>query len=70
MNSSRGVEHLGKEVPTQQGGRGGLIKPLGGNGEDTDCDCYKSTSAYERFHKNILLSESGENLCRICITIL
>ena len=29
-----------------------------------------STSAYERFHKNILLSESGENLCRICITIL
>ena len=29
-----------------------------------------TTSAYERFHKNILLSESGGNLYRICIMIL
>ena len=41
MDSSRGAEHSSKEVPTQQGGRGDLINPLGGNGEDTDCDCYK-----------------------------
>lgn len=29
-----------------------------------------TTSAYERFHKNILLSKSGGNLYRICIMIL
>ena len=25
----------------QQGGRGSLINPLGGNGEHTDHECYK-----------------------------
>ena len=27
VDGSRGIEHSGKEVPSQQGGRGGLIKP-------------------------------------------
>ena len=30
MDSSRGPEHSGEEEPTQYGGRGGLITPLGG----------------------------------------
>ena len=29
MDGSRGTERSGEEEPTQQGGRGGLITPLG-----------------------------------------
>ena len=30
MDGSRGTDRSGEEEPTQQGGRGGLITPLGG----------------------------------------
>ena len=36
MDGSRGTEHSGEEEPTQQGGRGGLITPLGGTRRGTD----------------------------------
>ena len=32
VNGSKGTEHSGEEEPTQQGGRGGLITPLGEKG--------------------------------------
>ena len=36
MNGSSGTEHSGEEEPTQKGGRGGLITPLGGTRRGTD----------------------------------
>ena len=36
VNGSKGTEHSGEEEPTLQGGRGGLITPLGGTRRDTD----------------------------------
>ena len=36
MDGSRGTEHSGEEEPTQQGGRGGLITPLGGTSRGMD----------------------------------
>ena len=36
MDGSRGTERSGEEEPTQQGGRGDLITPLGGTRRDTD----------------------------------
>ena len=36
MDSSRGTERLGEEEPTRQGGKGGLITPLGGIRRGTD----------------------------------
>ena len=36
MDGSKGTERSGKEEPTQQGGRGGLITPLGGIRRGTD----------------------------------
>ena len=36
MDGSRGPERSGEEEPTQQGGRGDLITPLGGTRRDTD----------------------------------
>ena len=36
MDGSKGTERSGEEEPTQQGGRGGLITPLGGTGRGTD----------------------------------
>ena len=36
MNGSRGTERSGEEEPTRQGGRGGLITPLGGTRRGTD----------------------------------
>ena len=36
MESSRGTERSGEEEPTQQGGKGGLISPLGGIRRGTD----------------------------------
>ena len=36
MDDSRGTEQSGEEEPTQQGGRGGLITPLGGTRRSGD----------------------------------
>ena len=36
MDDSRGTKGLGEEEPTQQGGRRGLITPLGGTKRGTD----------------------------------
>ena len=36
MDGSRGTERSGDEEPTRQGGRGGLITPLGGIRMGTD----------------------------------
>ena len=36
MDGSRGTERLGEEEPTRQGGKGGLITPLGGIRRGTD----------------------------------
>ena len=36
MDGSRGTERSGEEEPTWQGGRGGLITPLGGTRRGTD----------------------------------
>ena len=36
MDSSKGMERLGEEGPTRQGGSGGLIIPLGGTRRGTD----------------------------------
>ena len=36
MDSSRETERSGEEEPTQQGGRGGLITPLGGTRRSGD----------------------------------
>ena len=36
MDGSRGTERSGEEEPTWQGGRGGLITPLGGIRRGTD----------------------------------
>ena len=36
MDDRRGTEPSGEEEPTQQGGRGGLITPLGGTRRGTD----------------------------------
>ena len=36
MDSPRGTERSGEEKPTQQGGRGGLITPLGGTRRSRD----------------------------------
>ena len=36
MDGSRGTERSGEEEPTQQGGRGGLITPLGGTRRSGD----------------------------------
>ena len=36
MESNRGTEHSGEEEPTWQGGRGGLMTPLGGTRRGTD----------------------------------
>ena len=36
MDGSRGSERSGEEEPTRQGGRGGLITPLGGIRRGTD----------------------------------
>ena len=36
MDGSRETERSGEEEPTQQGGRGGLITPLGGTRRGTD----------------------------------
>ena len=36
MDGSRGTKHSGEEEPTQQGGRGGLITPLGGTRRSGD----------------------------------
>ena len=36
MNGSKGTECSGEEEPTRQGGRGGLITPLGGTRRGTD----------------------------------
>ena len=36
MNGSKGTEHSDEEEPTRQGGRGGLITPLGGTRRGTD----------------------------------
>ena len=36
MNSSKGTERSGEEDPTRQGGRGGLITPLGGTSRGMD----------------------------------
>ena len=36
VNGSRGTEHSGGEEPRLQGGRGGLITPLGGTSRGTD----------------------------------
>ena len=36
MNGSKGTERSGEEEPTWQGGRGGLVTPLGGTRRDTD----------------------------------
>ena len=36
MNGSKGTEHSGEEEPTWQGGRGGLMTPLGGTRRGTD----------------------------------
>ena len=36
VNGSKGTECSGEEEPTRQGGRGGLITPLGGTSRGTD----------------------------------
>ena len=36
VNGSKGTERSGEEEPTWQGGRGGLITPLGGTRRGTD----------------------------------
>ena len=36
MDGSRGTERSGEEEPTQHGGRGGLITPLGGTRRGMD----------------------------------
>ena len=36
MDGSRGTERSGEEEPTRQGGRRGLITPLGGTRRGTD----------------------------------
>ena len=36
MDGSRGTERSGEEEPTQHGGRGGLITPLGGTRRSGD----------------------------------
>ena len=36
MDGSRGTERSGEEEPTRQGGKGGLITPLGGTRRGTD----------------------------------
>ena len=36
MDGNRGTERSGEEEPTQQGGRGGLITPLGGTRKGMD----------------------------------
>ena len=36
MDCSRGTERSGEEEPTWQGGKGGLITPLGGTRRGTD----------------------------------
>ena len=36
VNSSKGTERSGEEEPTRQGGRGGLITPLGGTRRSGD----------------------------------
>ena len=36
MDGSRGTERSGEEEPTREGGRGGLITPLGGTRRGTD----------------------------------
>ena len=36
MDGSRETERSGEEEPTRQGGRGGLITPLGGTRRGTD----------------------------------
>ena len=36
MDSNRGTERSAEEEPIQQGGRGGLITPLGGTRRDMD----------------------------------
>ena len=36
MDGSRGTERSGEEEPTQHGGRGGLITPLGGTRRSRD----------------------------------
>ena len=36
MNGSKGTEHSDEEEPTRQGGRGGLITPLGGTRRSWD----------------------------------
>ena len=36
MDGSRGTERSGEEEPTQEGGRGGLITPLGGTRRSGD----------------------------------
>ena len=36
VNGSKGTERSGGEEPTRQGGRGGLITPLGGTRRGTD----------------------------------
>ena len=36
MNGIKGTERSGEEEPTWQGGRGGLITPLGGTRRGTD----------------------------------
>ena len=36
MDGSRGTERSGEEEPTREGGRGGLITPLGGIRRDGD----------------------------------
>jgi len=36
VDGSRGTERSGEEEPTHQGGRGGLITPLGGTRRGTD----------------------------------
>ena len=50
VDSSRGTERSGEEEPTQQGGRGGLITPLGGTRRSRDpqagSNCLVHTSVF------------------------